>query len=133
MLHRLHLERFHNLRAPILIVQGAIFLRKMPLESSGFGIQQLWNRYRCTVRPRATKKAGGSVDGIRPPFVHSGKREKCRALLFQAMSAARGVADVNLRLDAGFGGIPLAQFRGKSLGLTLLHQIDGAAAEAASR
>jgi hypothetical protein len=26
-------------------VQGGIFLRKMPLEGSGFGVQQSWNRY----------------------------------------------------------------------------------------
>jgi hypothetical protein len=34
-------ERFHNSRALSGIVQGGIFLRKMPLESSGFEIQQL--------------------------------------------------------------------------------------------
>jgi hypothetical protein len=38
-------ERFHNSRALSDIVQCGIFLRKMPLERSGFGVQQLWNRY----------------------------------------------------------------------------------------
>jgi hypothetical protein len=39
-----YLKRFHNSRALSGIVQGGIFLRKMPLEGSDFGVQQLWNR-----------------------------------------------------------------------------------------
>ena len=38
------LERFHNSHALSGIEQGGIFLRKMPLDSGGFGVQQLWNR-----------------------------------------------------------------------------------------
>src|ERR1022692_2393537 len=38
------LERFHNSRALSGIVRGGIFLRKMPLDVSGFRVQQLWNR-----------------------------------------------------------------------------------------
>ena len=41
------LERFHISRALSGILRGGIFSRKMPLESGGgFGVQQLWNRYR---------------------------------------------------------------------------------------
>src|SRR5665213_2732564 len=40
------LERFHNSRALSSIVRGGIFLRKMPLDGSGFRVQQLWNRFR---------------------------------------------------------------------------------------
>ncbi|MGB6687295.1 MAG: hypothetical protein WBE76_05585, partial [Terracidiphilus sp.] len=38
------LERFHNSRVLFGVVKGGFFLRKKPLEGSGFGIQQLWNR-----------------------------------------------------------------------------------------
>ena len=41
----LPLERFHNSRALSGIVRGGIFLRKMPLDGSGFRVQQLWNRF----------------------------------------------------------------------------------------
>ncbi len=42
-----------TIHLPAGIVQGGIFLRKMPLESSGSGVQQLWNRYnnRCAYGP----------------------------------------------------------------------------------
>jgi len=43
------LKRFHNSRALSDTVQGGIFLRKMPLESFGFGVQQLWNRCSPTI------------------------------------------------------------------------------------
>src|SRR5208337_630682 len=39
------LDRFQNSRALAGIVQGGIFLRKMPLESIAFGVQLFWNRY----------------------------------------------------------------------------------------
>ncbi len=38
----------HNLLALTFILQGGIFLRKMPLVSNRFGIQQLWNRCSCS-------------------------------------------------------------------------------------
>jgi hypothetical protein len=38
------LERFHNSHTLAGIVQGGIFLRKMPLDSSAFGVDRLWNR-----------------------------------------------------------------------------------------
>ena len=38
------LERFHNSHAHAGSVQGGIFLRKMPLDGGGFGVQQLLNR-----------------------------------------------------------------------------------------
>src|SRR5271157_4052218 len=53
------LERFHNSRSISSMVQGGIFLRKMPLDGSGFGVQQLWNRYtRCFQgKKRATSRS----------------------------------------------------------------------------
>ena len=50
-------ERFHNSRAFSCIVQGGIFLRKMPLEVRGFKVQQLWNRYRLRQQPRLSPPA----------------------------------------------------------------------------
>ena len=44
------LERFHNSRTLSDAVQGGIFLRKMPHESSGFEVRQLWNRRRGRAR-----------------------------------------------------------------------------------
>ena len=43
------LERFHNSYALSGFVRGGIFLRKMPLEGGGLGVQQLWNR--CSTLP----------------------------------------------------------------------------------
>jgi hypothetical protein len=40
------LERFHNLRALCGAVEGAFYLRKKALESGGFGVRRLWNRYK---------------------------------------------------------------------------------------
>jgi hypothetical protein len=40
---RVILEWFHNSRAFSGILPGGIFLRKMPLEGSRFGVQRLWN------------------------------------------------------------------------------------------
>jgi hypothetical protein len=45
----LSIERFHNSCALANFLQGGIFLRKMPLGSSGFGVQQLWNRCTATI------------------------------------------------------------------------------------
>jgi hypothetical protein len=43
------LERFQNSRALSRVAKGGIFLRKMPLGSSGSGVQQFWNRCRSNV------------------------------------------------------------------------------------
>jgi hypothetical protein len=42
------LERFSNSRGVTNVVQGGFFLRKKPLEVSGFALHQLENRYRGT-------------------------------------------------------------------------------------
>jgi hypothetical protein len=38
------LERFHNSHALADFMRGGFFLRKKPLGSNGFEVQQLWNR-----------------------------------------------------------------------------------------
>ena len=40
------LERFSNSRGVTNVVQGGFFLRKKPLEVSGFALHQLENRYK---------------------------------------------------------------------------------------
>ena len=40
------LERFYNSHAIANVVRGGFFLRKKPLGSNGFEVQQLWNRCR---------------------------------------------------------------------------------------
>jgi hypothetical protein len=52
--------------------------------------------------------------------------------LTQAVRAVGRMADVNLRHDAGFGSVAGAERLGKGRGLILVHQVDGAAAEAAA-
>jgi hypothetical protein len=52
-------ERFHNSRALSGFMQSGISLRKMTLEDSGFGVQQLWNR--CSPHfsaPTESRRAG---------------------------------------------------------------------------
>jgi hypothetical protein len=41
------LELFSNRCSPFETVRGGFFLRKKPLGRSGFGVQQLENRYSC--------------------------------------------------------------------------------------
>ena len=43
------LERFQNSFAPFNAAEGGIFLRKMPLDSSGFGMHQFCNRSSVSV------------------------------------------------------------------------------------
>jgi hypothetical protein len=57
------IERFHNSRALSGIVQGGIFLRKMPLDGSGFGVQQLW------IRCRPVRRIGAGKSALRWIFV----------------------------------------------------------------
>src|SRR5271157_3874949 len=81
------LERFHNLRALSGIVQGGIFLRKMPLDGGGFGVQQLWNRCSVTADSAlssATRQESARSSGfqrmhrprsrLRPPAPEAGRR-----------------------------------------------------------
>src|ERR1035441_8509961 len=66
----------------------------------------------------------------------SGRRshhKSVKALLRHLVSAPRGVADVNLGLDAGFGGITASQFIGKGRSMALFNQVDGAAAKSSAR
>jgi len=53
------LERFQNSRALFRVVKGGIFLRKMPLGSSGSGVHQFWNR--CWHRVGARRTGNHSV------------------------------------------------------------------------
>jgi hypothetical protein len=52
------LERFQNSRALFRVVKGGIFLRKMPLGSSGSGVHQFWNRCRDRVSARGAGNYG---------------------------------------------------------------------------
>jgi hypothetical protein len=53
------LVRFHNSRALSGFMQRVIFLRKMTLEDSDFGVQQLWSRG----SGRVDKKEGKRLEG----------------------------------------------------------------------
>ena len=48
MSHGIPLERFQSIRSHIGIMEGGIFLRKMPLNVHGSWVLQLWNR--CSLK-----------------------------------------------------------------------------------
>ncbi len=76
------LERFHNSRGLSCVVQGGIFLWRMPLESSDFGVKQLWNRSKALDSSRAfaaqrenARKPFMISEDLRGVFVHLGGQQ----------------------------------------------------------